>query len=171
MGTTLWHVKVSKVEGDTVRLAVNVADADAGPFEKGNAFVLRMLFEPATELDDDYRKKALGPLGEALDDDKIYDDDWLAKNGGKFLKSVELTNVVNADVDRASSQAKIEKALVAEGKKKRSKGFDELVNERLRDFWSNPKNLPSAVYVIRATDKKWLAHLKPGMKWNSAAFA
>jgi hypothetical protein len=170
MGTTLWHVEVAKQARDTVRLAVRVADADAGPFETTDAFVLRMLYEPATGLDHKYQPIAFGPLGDAITEDQIYDDDWLAQHGGEFLKSVELTNVVNGDVDRASSQARIEKALVAEGKKRRSKGWDALVLERMKRFWSDPKNLPSAVYVIQATDEKWLAHLKPGQKWNSAAF-
>jgi hypothetical protein len=170
MGTTLWHVEVVKLAGDTVRLAVRVADADAGPFETGNAFVLRMLYEPATGLDSNYKDTAFGPLGEAIEEDQIYDDDWLAKHGAEFLRSVELADVVNGDVDRASSQARIEKALIAEGKKRRSKGWDELVLERMKRFWSDPKNLPSAVYVIQTTNEKWLAHLKRGQKWNSAAF-
>jgi hypothetical protein len=171
MGTVLWRVRVFKLAGDTVRLAVKVANADAGAFETGHAFVLRMLYDEATDLDDDYQRRALGPLGSAITEDQIYDDRWLAAHGPEFIKSVELANVVNGETSRESSEAFIEKQLIAEGKKPDDDGWQEQFRERLVKFWRDPKNTPSAVYIIRVTDGKWLAHLKPGQKWDSAAFA
>jgi hypothetical protein len=169
MSTTLWHVEVFKIAGDTVRLAVRVNNADSGPFETNNRFVLRILFDQATESRN-YKIVPVGPLGEVIDEDKIFDDEWLDEHASEFIKSVEVSNVVNGDVSRASSQAKIEAALIADGKKKDEAGWKELVGERMKAFWAEPKNLPSAVYTIHVTDEKWLAHLKPGQKWGSAAF-
>ncbi len=170
MATTLWHVEVFKLAGNTVRLAVQAANADAGPFETSKTFVLRMLYEPAAELNADYQRVALGPLGDAIDDDKIDSDSWLAAHGDGFIKSVELSNTTNGDVTRDSSQAEIEQELVAEGKAKASSEWDELVHERMVAFWSDPKTRPSTVYTIEATDPKWLSHLTPGQKWGSAAY-
>jgi hypothetical protein len=171
MSTALWHVEVISRAGDTAQLAVRVANADAGPFMTDKAFVLRMLYEPAAELNTDYQRIALGPLGSAIDDDTIDDDGWLAAHGDEFIKSIELDRVVNGDVTRETSRAKIEQGLISEGRQRGNPDWEELVLERMKQFWSEPKNLPSAIYIIRATNEKWLAHLTPGQRWSSAAYA
>jgi hypothetical protein len=171
MGTTLWRVEVFMLAGDTVRLAVKMADADEGPFKPAKELVLRMLYEPSVELNDECEMVALGPIGSALDDGKVFSETYLPKHAHEFIASVEVSNIVNGDLTPKSVRAKVESALLAEGHTRGESEWDELVEERSRAFWADPRNTPTAVYTIRVTDEKWIAHLKVGQKWGSGAFA
>jgi len=170
MASTLWKVEVFKLAGDTVRLAVTLLHPDAGPFQTEKAFAIRMLFEQATEMNDDFERVARGPLGTAIDVEQVHDDAYLAAHVGDFISKVEVSNVQNEGLDRDKARAAVDKALAAEGKKKSDPGYAELQEERLESFWADAKNLPTAVYTIQVTDGKWLQHLKPGQTWGSAAY-
>jgi hypothetical protein len=88
--STLFNVEVGESSGTRVQLTLVSAHPDAGPFGTDDVFALRVLHEPAFELDENLEYKGLCPLGEAVTYDEVMDDDWAKENASRFVASVEV---------------------------------------------------------------------------------
>jgi hypothetical protein len=91
----------------------------------------------------------LSPLGEALAGRAFYDDEaWNRANVGQLISCVGVA-------DRQDC--------------------DEMWADCNHEGWDHPtvfetKPRPQATFLIAVTDPRWLAHLAPGMEWNSTAY-
>lgn len=167
--STLWHAQVLEVGGDTVKLSLRLVHPDAGPFPDEKPFVVRLLYEPSYELQDG-KHVALGPLGEAISENEIYGEDRMNQIAGNFVAEVRISDVTHEGFTAEGAQAGVEARLIAEGVTRDSSAWAEKLDERWRAFWADLENMPTAVYTLRMTDPKWIAHLAQGQRWRSAAF-
>lgn len=86
--STLWNVEVAALDGAAVTLHVVRAHPDAGGFHADPVFALRLLHEPAIELDDDYEPVPAGPLGAAVDEDALLSESWAAEHAPAYVAGV-----------------------------------------------------------------------------------
>jgi hypothetical protein len=86
--STLWNVEVIELSGSKVKLRIVCAHPDAGRFGKDAVFALRVLHEPATEFNENFQTVGVGPLGDAVDDDRILSESWAKENAPKYVASV-----------------------------------------------------------------------------------
>ena len=92
MATTLWQVKVDSIEGPRLRGTIERMHEDAGPLPGDEVFALRVLYEQATGFDASFELGPLGPLGEAVSEDEIHDDDWMKAHAGEYVEAVEVAS-------------------------------------------------------------------------------
>ena len=88
--STLWNVEVLELEGATVKLRIVCAHPDAGRFKADKVFALRVLHEPSTEFDDDFQTVGVGPLGDAVDDDRLLSESWAEEHAPEYIASVKV---------------------------------------------------------------------------------
>ena len=133
----LWSATVLAKKNTTIEIELRQVHADAGPFPRGPVFALRLLFDEARELDENYRARPCGPLAEAITFDELLDDDTARRRVSEFIREVEI-DVVRPSRDGAA-----------------------LTDGRLPGL---------ARYRIEVTAPSWIAHLRYGQCWDSAAF-
>jgi hypothetical protein len=97
MATTLWIVAIDSLTGAELRARVERAHGDAGAFAQDPAFALRTIYEPARAIDSSGRLAAIGPLGEAVSEADIYDDEWLRSNAADYISHVSVGLPEDAD--------------------------------------------------------------------------
>jgi len=91
MATTLWIIQAGCVAGAELRAEVERAHEDAGAFPEDRVFALRMLFEQARAFDGSGGGfSPTGPLGEAVSEDEIYDDEWLRTHAADYIGGVSV---------------------------------------------------------------------------------
>ena len=88
--STLFNVEVADVEGTHVKLTLVSVHSHAGPFGTDPVFALRLLHEPAFELDEHLNYTGLCPLGEAVTYDDVMDGEWARENASRFIAAVEV---------------------------------------------------------------------------------
>ena len=88
MATTLWNVEIASLTGPEVNAHVERAHEDAGPFPQDRVFALRMLYEQVRGIDAGGQLSPTGPLGEAVSEDDIYDDEWLRTHAADYISGV-----------------------------------------------------------------------------------
>jgi hypothetical protein len=167
----LWMVHVVELSGDRVELDVRQAHPDAGAFPDSPTFALRVLHEPAWELDANFQERALGALGAACTSKQVLDDDWVTANVGRFIAKVEPQppSAPALDDDAALRQLAAHLKLPA--------ALDQLsevdrgrLDDAYGEFWKDASQLPVRRYRITVTDPALLSHLTANARWPSAAF-
>ncbi len=167
----LWQIHVLERGGDWVDLEVRQAHPDAGAFPDSTAFALRVLHEPAWELDENFQERALGALGAACTSKQVLDDDWVAANVARFIAKVDgqppsapaldETEVLRSLAARLGLAADLDQLPQADR---------DRLDDAYSGFWKDPSNLPTRRYRITVADPALLSHLAVGARWPSAAF-
>lgn len=97
MGTTLWTVEVGSLRGSELVADVERMHEDAGRFPQDPVFALRLLYEQVVEIDTRGRLSPVGPLGEAVSEADIYDDEWLRAHAAEYVSAVSVDLPQDAD--------------------------------------------------------------------------
>jgi hypothetical protein len=97
LATTLWNVEITALTGPELRADVERAHEDAGPFPQDRVFARRMLYEQVRAIDAGGRFSPTGPLGEAVSEDDIYDDEWLRAHAADYIGDVSADLPEDAD--------------------------------------------------------------------------
>jgi hypothetical protein len=90
VATTLWNVEIASLTGAKLRADVERAHEDAGPFPQDRVFALRMLYEQVRTIDAGGQFSPAGPLGEAVSEEDIYDDEWLRTHAADYISAVSV---------------------------------------------------------------------------------
>lgn len=169
--STLWKVEVREVSGRRTALRVGLAHPDAGDFSDSRAFALRLLYDGVWTYRLKVGRIALGPLGDAVDADRITDQSWVEAHADRFIVSVEVGGIEGPPFDEGSARQRVDAAVRRRGLAPREgEAWKSAWAEEWRAFWQEPSNLPAAPYVIEVTHERWLSHLEPGRRWESSAF-
>jgi hypothetical protein len=166
----LWQATILGLSGTELGVSLRLAHPDAGEFPNSVAFALRLIHEPAWEYDGQFQYRALGALGEAVTEQNVYDDDWLAGHAGDFIAEVKIESISGDPFDEASVVEDIHQGLRDQGLQQNTLDWDWGFRNAWANHWKNPPVPRVAMYRISATSAKWLNHLVAGQTWNSAAF-
>jgi hypothetical protein len=139
----LFHVKVIDVAGTRAVLALRIISAEQPAFYTGKSFALMLLYDPIVD-----GSVEGAPLGGALRFDDAMDADWLYEHLDDYIEYAVLDDVKNQPV---------------------TVDLEAMSAKQRRTFYQS-KRAPSARFEIVATQPAWLAHLREGMAWDSAAF-
>lgn len=168
---TLWKAKVLALEENQVRLQIRQVHPDAGPFASTRQFALRLLHEQALGFNEDFQNVALGPLGDAISEDQVYDEDWMGGEAKNYVPEVSLIESSGPALSEPEVMNMLLKKIFPHQDPKFLSPADlQKVEKAYSEFWSQEDQLPWATYLIRVSDPRWIAHLKKGQSWNSAAY-
>lgn len=169
--SALWSVEVTARGDRRVVLRVHAIHPDSGEFSDSRTFAFRLIYDPAYRYGAGLVREATGPLGEIVSLEQTFDDAFLATHVDCFIAHVAVSDVRNAPLDVEALRADIDRELSARGVR-----FDDGAawscawQDRWDAFWDDPARLPTATYEIEVTDPRWIAHLAPGDRWESAAY-
>jgi hypothetical protein len=94
--SSLWSVKIQKIENKTVELKVKMVHPDAGLFPENIAFALDLLLQPAYKYQlETHNRVPVGALGKAITFDKALDINYLNKVAPEYVESVVVTEARN----------------------------------------------------------------------------
>lgn len=143
MATHLFHVKVTAVTGDRLSLELRIISAEQPAFPSGPSFALMLLYDPI--INEVVRD---APLAAKVTFDDTLCVEWLDMHVDEYIRATSLDQVRNqpiaADLERMSPK-------------------------QARDFFKSAK-APSARFSVTVTRPEWIAHLRKGMEWNTAAY-
>jgi len=142
---------------------------DSGPFPGSPVFALRLLYECANDVSADFSNIPKGPLGE-LDIDDVHSEEWGLTHAADHFASVEVEIPGSNALDEREARRRVASALVSAGLRPDERRWQPAFDAQWRHLWSEVEALPRARYRIVATDPKWVAHLKVGDRWRSAAW-
>jgi hypothetical protein len=111
-----------------------------------------------------------GPLGEAVDRSAAGDWDFLVQNARRFVRSVEKLDAAHEPFDEAATRLLIDREVEAAGLRRDTPEWEPRWIEAWRLFWKNPSRPPHATLRVAVTAPRWLEHLRPGQRWDSAAY-
>jgi hypothetical protein len=97
VAATLWNVEIASLAGSELRADVERVHEDAGPFPQDRVFALRMLYEQVRVIDASGQFSPIGPLGEAVSEEDIYDDEWLRTHAADYISGVSVDLPEDAD--------------------------------------------------------------------------
>jgi hypothetical protein len=80
--------EVESIDGPRITLSLRRLSDDAGPFPDTAAFALRLLHLPALGIGTDGTLTATGPLGEAVSEDDVHDEAWMAAHADDYVAAV-----------------------------------------------------------------------------------
>jgi hypothetical protein len=143
MGTRLFHVKVVAKKADTVVLRLRIISAEQPGFYDGKSFALMLLYDPIVNA-----RAPNAPLGERVTFENTNDAGWARAHVDAYVRSCRLFDVTNHP---------IAVDLVAMTGAERRRFFKSSV-------------APHASLEIVVTDPRWIAHLKRGQTWETAAY-
>jgi len=143
MATDLFHVKVSDVSHTRIMLSLRIITGEQPDFYSSKSFALMLVYDPII-----HEMVSDAPLGRELSFDDTMNGEWLYDHVDEYIQSAVLEDVRNqpftADLKAMSPKQR-------------------------RDFFRSSR-APSARFEITVTQPEWLAHLRKGMEWDSAAF-
>jgi hypothetical protein len=143
MATELFHVQVIEVATRHVTFSLRIISGEQPDFPSGPSFALMLLYDPIVN---DVTPDA--PLSRAITLDDTMNVDWLDEHIDRYVVAVDLQDVKNqpitADLERMS------------------------LRER-REFFQSPR-APSARLAVTVAQPEWVSHLRPGMRWDTAAY-
>jgi hypothetical protein len=171
--STLWDAEVISKNGTHVDVRVRACHPDSGEFDESKRFAFRLLYDEAFEYEPppSSARTARGPLGEEIHLDQTFDDRFLDQNVDRFIVALEVTDARNGPVDEQAVRASIDRELLDLGVRRDDReAWDNAWSEHWTDFWNDPLRTPTATYKIEVTDPRWIAHLKVGQRWDSAAY-
>jgi hypothetical protein len=147
MGRNNFSVKVLSKRETRLELELTIIREGQEEFYCSPNFALQLIYNI-----DSYRhakRLEASPLGKEISPDNLFDKDWLRKNQSRFIAEVKITGTKNHPLKAVPG---------------------EWPDEKYKAFWADEYNLPKATYSITVTDKRWTEHIRPGQKWEAAAY-
>ena len=158
--SSLWRVRVAKAHGDEIVLALQAIHPDAGAVPSSKVFVLRLLADMAPER-----------LGREEGDQAYWDDALMARKAEQVIESVEISELRNFPFDEDAAKRRVEEGLRAKGLSPDDQdAWLSAYGQAWHHLWSDPGLVPSATLTIRLADRSWLAEVRPGTEWETAAY-
>lgn len=169
--SALWSATVIARRERRVTLEVCAIHPDSGEFPDSRTFAFRLIYDPAYRYGPGLVRQATGPLGEVVSLEETFDDAFLDSRVDCFIARVTVSDVRNAPLDVEALRADIDRELSARGVRHDDGATWSDAWQDLWDaFWDDPARLPTATYEIEVTEPRWIAHLAPGARWESAAY-
>jgi hypothetical protein len=151
---TMYHVRVQSVEGDRLTCRVTAAYPDE-PLLPSWTLAFRFVWEPWWDLAD-------GVTQHLPEEAQPVTVEEARARGRAAPLAHELGGRDMNDLDWNRANASSYIACVGV----RDHSLCEAPSPEAREW----DGLPQATYLIAATDPRWLAHLTPGMAWETTAF-
>jgi hypothetical protein len=143
VATSLFHVKVLECSGVDVKLELRIITGEQPAFYSGLSFALMLLYDP---INKGLARDA--PLARAVSVEQTTDLGWLHEHVDEYIDDAVLTDLRNhpvaVDLERMSPKER-------------------------RDFFRSAR-APVAVFEVTVTKPEWIAHLRRGMEWDTAAY-
>lgn len=169
--SALWSAEVVAKNDHRVTLEVRAIHPDSGAFSDSRTFAFRLIYDPAYRYGPGLVRRATGPLGEAVSLEQTFDDAFLDAGVDRFIARVAVSDVRNAPLDVEALREDIDRELSARGvRRDDGAAWSGAWQDRWDAFWDDPARLPTATYEIEVTEPRWIAHLAPGDRWESAAY-
>lgn len=166
----LWDIDILNRGKDWVDLKVTLHHPDAGPFPESPGFALQLLLIPAFGWDSSGNRRAPSPLSSEFSEDNYYDAEECADRAKKFVRSVQVYKASNVPFVEKQVHAGVDKRVIERGIARDSDDWESAWENEWRAYWSDPARVPSATYRISVTAPKWLDHIEPGMRFDSASW-
>jgi hypothetical protein len=169
--SALWSAIVIDRRERRVTLEVRAIHPDSGAFSDSHTFAFRLIYDPAYRYGPGLVRQATGPLGEAMSLEQVFDDAFLAARVDRFIARAAVSDVRNAPLDVEALREGIDRELSARGvRRDDGAAWSDAWQDLWDAFWDDPARLPTATYEIEVTEPRWIAHLAPGVRWESAAY-
>ena len=141
----LYSVSVSTVTDEYVEFAVSVVHPDAGPVSEGLCFALSLLADPLDEYSYGREEHVRNsPLFSEIDLESYLSEDFIRSNACGFVASSEIVGGENHPPPSWG-------------------------DENYEEFWDGGTDC-WAMLRITPTHPGWIAHLREGMCWDTAAY-
>ena len=143
MATRLFRVKVTGKTVDTLTFRLRIITGEQPGFYDGKSFALMLLYDPIVN-----ERTRGAPLAEKVTFDDTLDVGWVRAHVDEYVRSSRLFDTKNLPltVDLAA-----------------------LSGNQRRAFF-NSTRAPQASLEIVVTDPRWIAHVKLGDEWETAAY-
>jgi hypothetical protein len=143
VSSDLYTVAVESVGGGVATLEVRIVHPDIFVLPTSLTFALQLLVDPIHDwlLGDDLKASPLVP---EVSVKQILNERWVRGNARRFVASLELLSTAHYPPP----------------------GYEDPEYE---DFWDGDDR-PGGLYRLTATHEKWLAHLTPGMGWETTSY-
>lgn len=169
--SALWSIEVIARGDRRAVLRVRAIHPDSGEFSDARTFAFRLIYDPAYRYGAGLVREATGPLGEAVSLDQTFDDAFLAARVDRYVAQVVVSDVRNAPLDVEALRDDIDRELSARGiRRDDAAAWSDAWQDLWDAFWDDPARLPTATYELEVTEPRWIAHLAPGDRWDSAAY-
>ena len=144
----LYQVEVSAVDGSEVELVITIVHPDIARVYTSHTFVFSLLADPLRESPWDKEPCVLGsPLAARLGTDRRAPDEEVERIANGIVRSARITaEHLHPPPDPWSDR------------------------DASRAFWDGDER-PVVHMRVTVSHPAWLAHLRPGMHWRSAAYS
>lgn len=143
MASAMYHVSVNEVSDTWVVFKLRIITGDQPDFDSGRAFALMLIYDPILK-----KKITDAPLAHHVSHDDIVNVSWLHQHVEEYIDDAVLTEIRNLPV---------------------TEDLEQMSPKELNKFFASDR-APWALFDVTATNPDWIAHLKPGMKWESSAY-
>jgi hypothetical protein len=143
MATSLFHVKVAEVRDTRVVLNLRIITGEQPDFDSGPGFALMLLYDPIVK-----KLVSDAPLGREFTAEDTRDSEWVDEHMDEYILSDSLEDVKNLPI---------------------TEDLESMSLKQRRDFFKSSR-APTARFHITVTRPEWVAHLRKGMEWDSAAY-
>lgn len=158
--SSLWRMRVAKVEGNEITLVLQAIHPDAGSIPSSKVFALRLLADMVPDR-----------LNREEGDQAYWDEALMARKAEQVIASVEISELRNVPFAEEAAKRRVESGLRATGLSPNDEAaWRSAYSRAWHDLWSDPGQVPSATFSIRLTERSWLAGIRPGAKWETAAY-
>ena len=147
MGRNNFSIKVVSKKGTHLELELTITRAGQEEFYCARNFALQLIYNINSHKHAQGLKTS--PLGKKVCPENLSDKHWLMTNQKKFIKEVRIISTKNYPLEEDTEQ---------------------WADEKFKAFWSDKSKLPKAIYSIEVTDEKWIEHIRPGQRWEAAAY-
>ena len=166
----LWSIEVVNRGERWIDLRVTQRHPDAGAMPVDKQFVLSLLLDEAYGHDEKWRRIATSPLGEQFPVEAYWDAEVVMARQDEFIESVRLYRQVNAPFHEEAAHAAVDERVLRKNIPRDSDDWESAWENEWRAYWSDPARVPSATYRISVTAPKWIDHIEPGMRFDSASW-
>ncbi len=154
--SAMWNVEVMRADGRSADFLVIQVQEQSGDFCSTLPFAFRLLMESVSLTG------AKGPLMDALPEGAYLDESYVRSRASEFIERAELV-----DEGEAFDHDVLVDELTANGLAPGSEAFETKVAEAKLNFQNCP---PKSVLRVTLVDRRWAAHLRVGLRWDSAAY-
>ena len=145
MGSALYEVVVNRIEDSVAEWSITIIHPDIGDLPTSKTFAFSVLMDPYFK--GEYRGNEHltdAPMAEEVDLHDSLDEEWVRANAAGFIESVERIEASNYPPPSPD-------------------------DENHEDFWEGDQR-PTGLYRLKVTHPGWLKHLRPEMRWDTAAY-
>jgi len=145
--SALFKARVVKLDDATAQIRLYIVHPDQTRFYTSKNFILQLLWSALRVAKAKRNKKR--PLAQAISAEEILNRDYVLEHQDDFIETVECLELENYP---------------------RTIDFEAMSDKEFDQYWENEAGLPQALMEVTVTDPKWIAHLTPGMEWNTTAY-